>query len=526
MLWIDKVVDDIRTKYIENIARGRLLIVRDEKTASGRVHVGSMRGVAIHAVVTDALHEAGVNVSFLYEINDFDPMDGLPGYLDEKEYAPQMGKSLNKVTSPDPEIAPNFAEYYGQAFEKVITDTGYDPSFYRASSLYKGGQMNDVIDKALDNADTIRKIYKEVSGSIKPDDWYPLSVVCENCGKIGTTRVTAWDGSLVTYTCEPDMVKWATGCGHTDKISPYDGRAKLPWKVEWPAKWRTMNVAVEGAGKDHSTKGGAREVAERISREVFAYEPPVDIPYEFFLVGGQKMSSSKGKGASAREIADLFPPVLLRLLLTGTQPMRAINIDPEGETLPTMFDWYDTIAQKHYDGVVDDDSRLFEIIHNLNPPKAHFLARFSTVAFLTQMPHVDIFEQFEKIKGEALTELEKGAIEERAKYAKAWLSKYAPDRYKFEVQKEMPEAAANFDDSQKRALSGVYTFLMENPNVTGEELHAKLHEIRKESEVEPKAFFSSIYLSILGKESGPQAGLFLANLDRDFLLERLKAVIS
>lgn len=523
MLWVDKVVEDIKERLASQMDAGRIVVVRDEKTASGRVHVGSMRGVAIHATVAEALRQAGVEATFLYEINDTDPMDGLPVYLDEEKYKPEMGKPLNKVVAPSAGFE-NFAEEYGQEFEKVITDVGYHPSFYRASRIYSEGRMNDVIKIALDNADKIRAIYKEVSGSIKPDDWYPISIVCENCGKVGTTRASTWDGNLVTYKCEENMVKWAKGCGHEGQTSPYDGRATLPWKVEWPAKWRVMNVSVEGAGKDHSTKGGAREVANRISKEVFIYQPPVDIPYEFFLVGGQKMSSSKGRGSSAREIADFFPPLLFRLLLTGTPPMRAVNIDPEGETLPTMFDWHDKIAEKYWSGEKDDDSRLFEVIHHYEPPEKYFLARFSSVAFLAQMPHVDIFEEFTKIKGSSLTQLEMDSIENRKSYAHSWLSEYAPERYKFEIQKTLPDEAKQFSDTQRQALAAIYRLLLEKQDITGEDLHAALHDIRKESGLEAKDFFGAIYKSILGKDSGPQAGWFLTTLDRDFLIARLNEV--
>jgi lysyl-tRNA synthetase class 1 len=523
MLWVDKVVEDIMRERAADIAAGEMIIVRDEKTASGRVHVGSMRGVAIHAAVTAALRASGVNATFLYEINDFDVMDGLPVYLEEAIYKPEMGKPLNQVPSPDAAFS-NYAEYFGQEFEKVIIDTGYEPSFYRSGILYLQGEMNEVIALALDNAALIRDIYKEVSGSVKPDDWYPISVVCDNCGRIGTTRTFAWDGKEVSYKCEPAMVKWAEGCRHEGKTTPYDGRAKLPWKVEWAAKWRVKNVAVEGAGKDHATRGGSREVAERISREVFAYEPPSDIPYEFFLVGGAKMSSSKGQGASAREVADLLPPVLFRLLLTGTPPLRAINLDPEGETVPTLFDWYDEIAGKFWAGAADDDARLFEIIHHGTPPAQHFLARFSTVAFLSQMPHVDMSAEFAKLKGAALTAEEDAALSVRSEYAKRWLAEHAPQKYKFEVQKELPEAAKAFDPGQKAALSEIRRFVEANPGISGEALHTELHEIRKRSSLEAKPFFSALYLSILGKESGPQAGWFLTTLDREFLLARLAEV--
>ena len=115
-----------------------------------------------------------------------------------------------------------------------------------------------------------------------------------------------------------------------------------------------LGVDIEGAGKDHSTKGGARDVANAIARDVFNIEPPFDVPYEFFLVGGKKMSSSKGHGASAREIADLLPPHILRLALIGKDIKQQFNLEPEGDTVPVLFDTYDKYAESFFANVQDD----------------------------------------------------------------------------------------------------------------------------------------------------------------------------
>src|SRR3989344_588694 len=126
MFWADRIVSQIREKYRGEISRGGALVIRDEKTASGRVHVGSLRGVAIHGIVAEVCAEQGVAQRFLYEINDFDPMDGMPSYLDSQKYQPYMGLPLCSVPSPDGKAA-NFAEYYGQEFIDVIRDTGFTP---------------------------------------------------------------------------------------------------------------------------------------------------------------------------------------------------------------------------------------------------------------------------------------------------------------------------------------------------------------------------------------------------------------
>jgi lysyl-tRNA synthetase, class I len=527
MFWGDRITEQIKDNLRERIESGEPLVIRDEKTASGRIHVGSMRGVAVHGIISEILNERGIADKFLYEINDFDPMDSLPSYLDEKKYGEYMGKPLYSIPSPDNK-AKNYAEYFAQEFIDVIEDTGFHPAYYRASELYKSGKMNDAIKIALEKADTIREIYKKVSGSVKSDDWLPFNVVCEKCGKIGTTKVTSFDGAEVSYTCGENIVEWAKGCRHEGTISPFDGNGKLPWKVDWAAKFAVMNVDIEGAGKDHSTKGGARDIAEHISREVFEHEPPFNIPYEFFLVGGRKMSSSKGEGSSARDIADLLPRELFRLALIGKDIKQAVDFIPDGDTIPVLYDTYDRIAEKYWNNTKDDDARVFELIHlpeDREKIEKRFLPRFSQVAFLAQMPHIDIENEVEKIKGEPLTDSDKKELESRAKYAKNWLLKYAPEEYKYELQKDgIPQPARSLSDVQKNALSEVLEYVKLQKKLDGQELHTQLHEIRKKTGIGPKEFFSAIYLSFLGKDSGPKAGWFLSVLDREFLEKRLEEV--
>lgn len=525
MHWADRIAQEIEKQYSAKIKAGKPLIIRDEKTPSGRVHVGSMRGVAIHGLISEALTERGAKNEFLFEFNDTDPMDGLPVYLDQAKFAAYMGVPLMRIPSPDGK-AKNYAEYFAREFREVIAEAAFAPSFYNVSELYLSGRMDDVIREALEHADDIRRIYREVSGSEKPDDWYPLSVICEECGKVGTTKAYAWDGEKVSYRCEPEFVEWARGCSHEGNISPFGGGAKFPFKVEWPAKWKVFGVDVEGAGKDHMTKGGAHDVAKAIAKNVFKVEPPFEFAYEFFLVKGGKMSSSKGKGSSAREIADLIPPQIFRLALLGKDYKQAINFEPEGETIPMLYDQYDKFAEGYWGGERDDYARLFELIHapqHRKFLKKRYLPRFSTVSFIVQMPHLSLEEEVARMKGSPLTKDDVAELEERAAYAKKWLAEHAPEKYVYELQKEkVPEAVLSLSATQKTALSQLADYLVENPKASGEEIHAKLYELRSSIPIESAPLFKAIYLSFLGKESGPKAGWFLSVLDREYLLTRLR----
>lgn len=524
MFWADKLTDETVLRYKSVIEKGEPIIVRDEKTASGRVHVGSLRSASMHGLVAEGLRERNIPCVFLFEINDFDPMDGLPAYLDASIYNEHMGKPLYKIPAPDP-TAKNFAEYYGREYLTVMEEVGFIPRVYRASELYLEGKMNDVITTALLKRHRIRQIYKEESGGERPETWYPLNVICENCGKLSTTSVTDFDGEHVSYICRENAVDWTKGCNHTGKISPFNGNAKLPWKVEWAAKFVVNGVHFEGGGKDHYTKGGSRQVANRICKEVFEYEPPYGVGNEFFLVGGAKMSSSKGAGASAREIADLIPPHILRLLLIKSDISRQINIDPEGDTIPVLFDHYDKIAAKYWKGEEDDDTRVFIKSHIPGDRlllRGRFLPRFSQIAFLVQMAHLVTEHEVEVMKGSPLTDDDRAEIALRAEYAKRWLQTSAPDEFRFILQDTLPEDARNITEAQKTALRAVVATFETLTAWNGETIHGALHGLKEGSGLAPSDFFTPFYRSLLGKSSGPKLGWFLSTLDKQFVINRLK----
>lgn len=533
MFWADEVVAEAKRTFPEK----KRFIIRDEKTPSGRVHVGSLRGVVIHGVIAQALAEKGYAIKYFYEINDADPMDGMPVYLPKENFLPYMGKPLKDIPSPespntDPTPQKNYAQYFGDDFTAVIRRLGFEPEFYLSSTLYAQGKYDPWIDIVLEKSEEIRRIYREVSGSEKKEEWNPVQVVCEKCGKVGTTTVINSSGprggKIVQYVCEPAKVKWAIGCSHKGEVAPYRGRGKLPWKVEWAAKWQIFPVDIEGAGKDHSVAGGSRDVSARIAKEIFKGIVPINVPYEFFTIGGAKMSSSKALGASAAEVADMLPEELLRFLMVRNRPEKHIDFDPGGGSIPRLFDFSDeaaeiTFGRKESD-IAEDVKRAFHF-SQLTPgdEKDIFHPRFSRVSFLIQMPQLDFLEEVGKLKGKTLTVEEKDEATRRAQYAQKWLKEYASENDKFEVKKEIPEQAKSLSGNQQIFLKNIADVLQQK-DWTGEELHAAIHEIKKNSPLSSSQAFQAIYIALLGKESGPQAGWFLESLPKDFVIKRFTAV--
>src|SRR3989338_5446266 len=206
MFWIDEIAEQIDQAFPN---KKKEIVFRDEKTASGEVHIGSLRGVMIHGILAEALRQRGRRAIFMFEINDVDPMDGLPVYLNEAAYKPFMGKQLKDVPAPNSNGLPggettptqNFARYYGEKFIDVIKKLKIKTEFVWASDFYKGGTYNPWIEKVCLHPAEIRDIYKRTSGSEKPETWFPLQIVCEQCGKVCTTTVTEFANGLATYQC-------------------------------------------------------------------------------------------------------------------------------------------------------------------------------------------------------------------------------------------------------------------------------------------------------------------------------------
>lgn len=474
----------------------------------------------MHDCIARALTDAGVANEFLYGFDDYDAMDGLPPDL--PQFAQYMGKPLADIPSPDG-CAPSYGHYFAAEFAGVFERLGARPRLYRTSEMYRSGAFDDAIRIALDHAPEIREIYRELTHSARVDDrWWPIQVLCERCGRIGTTSVLAWAGDEVTYECAADKVTWAEGCGYRGRRPPFAGGSKLLYRVEWPAKWAILGVTVEGAGKDHMTRGGTHDVALAISTRIFRRPAPYSFSYEFLLYGGKKMSTSRAVGATAAEILDVLRPELARFLIVRPLPRRQLEFDPRGETIPMLYDEYDRAAAAYFHEIdMPDLARTFHYAKVSGDPVPAYRPRFSKVAYLLQMPAVDLPRMIAREKGAPLTEADREELERRIADARRWLAIYAPEHYKFEVHASLPPSVSSLTRAQRQYLARIAEGLGSHV-WTGEALHAHLHELKNELTLSPREAFGAIYQAFLGKDSGPQAGWFLTALDRAFVLQRLR----
>jgi lysyl-tRNA synthetase class 1 len=498
--------------------------VRDSKTPSGDFPISALRGPIISDALVRTFRAHGRDVRFVYTIDDYDPMDS-QSMREQAGMAQHMGKPFFAIPSPDPTVAADFADYHATRFKSLFAHLGVTPEFHRMRDLYRSGELDRQIDLVLRKADTIRAIHKRVANVGHAEGWLPISVICENCGRIGTTLATDYDGTTVAYACMPAYVEWAEGCGHTGRISPFKGNAKLLWNEQWCAQWDYFGVTYEEGGKDLLTSGGSRERSNEIYREVFKKEPPLGLQHEFFLLGGKKMASSKGIGAKAYELANIYPPEITRFLMLRTHPKRHIEFDPSGMTLPRLMDEYDRCADEYLNDPDADLAKTWRLSQVAPDPAAapSYRARFQTVANWLQIPSISPEKEAEREKAAPLDAAELRDLHVRMELAKQWLERWAPDEARFAVQPSLPEAAKSLTPAQRRYLRRLSEDLNGAPP---EAMQTAMYEIAKEQglvradgKVAQEAF-AAIYLALIGKTSGPKAGWLVASLPSDFVRRR------
>ncbi len=502
-------------------------VIRDSKTPSGTVPISSLRG----PIITDALYRTfrkhGLDVRFVYTIDDYDPMDSQTMRQHEATRE-HMGKPFCNIPAPDPAVASDWAEYHAGRFISTFADLGIRPEFHRMRDLYRGGHLDPAIDLVLRNAEEIRQIHSRVANVQHEPGWLPISVICERCGRIGTTIATGYDGTTVAYECRPNYVEWAEGCGNFGRISPFKGNSKLLWNEQWCAQWDYFGVTYEEGGKDLLTAGGSRDRSNEIYRAVWKRDPPPGLMHEFFLFGGRKMSTSKAVGAAAHEIVGVYPGELVRFLMLRTHPKRSLEFDPSGTSLPRLYDEYDRCADAFAQDPETDLAKVWALSQlSEDPVPVAFRARFSLVAEWIQIPSVDPEAEARKRKGAALNELEERELRRRIDVARTWLERWAPEESRYGVLDDLPPL--QLSELQRAYVREVLTFVgdIRDPEAMQQELYEAAKRVRLVTpEGKPsRDAFAALYSAFIGKPNGPRAGWLLVTLHEkrpDFVRMRLE----
>ena len=165
MDWADELARRVRDRGPQ--------VVNDSKTPSGTVHVGSLRGPVILDVIARALRANGVETTFLYGVDDLDPMDA-QALLTPDAVETEMGVPLAHVPDQVGDCHASYARHLAGIFIDMFAGLGIHPDrYYWMSDIYPTGAMDPYIRTALDRAAVVREIYRRVANVQHPDDVAP-----------------------------------------------------------------------------------------------------------------------------------------------------------------------------------------------------------------------------------------------------------------------------------------------------------------------------------------------------------------
>src|SRR3989344_383545 len=518
--WADRLASELEKKEVKKH------VLHGMWTPSGYFHIGNARNeLLIQSLIYRALEDKGVKADFNFLMDDFDDFDKVPDGLGiaKEEYEEHFGIPLREV--PSPRGDDSWAEYFEEDIVSTIENFTIKPNFIKIYDEYRKRNYNDAIKIALDNAARINEIWSKIAGA---REGLPITVICENCGKTATTEALAWNGSTVRYSCTKER-KYTKGCNHSGEASPFDGKAKLSWRVHWPATWYINKTTFEPAGKDHFTKGGSIDTGRAFAREIFKIEPPLSTVGEFIQIHGAKISGSVGNVITLGSWIEFAEPELLRFMMISYQPQTAINFDMDSNKLSLLIDRYET-AEKVFFGKEKFDNEK----KNIQLKREYFLSQISkapekiplrvpfhmAVMIVGLYGHsreiletsIELLKNTGHLQGK-ITNKDKERIDDALQRAKNWVEKYNPEM-KLKVNDKVPaDTIENLMVSQKKAIKELAIYLFTQRKY--EDLYAKLYEIAKLNGLSSQEFFQGCYKVLIDKDAGPRLAHFILLIGQD-----------
>jgi lysyl-tRNA synthetase class 1 len=530
--WIDKLASELieREKQLGRDIDGTIR-VESGLGASGIPHIGSL-GDAVRAYgVKLALENLGYKSELIAYSDDLDPLRKIPeGLFPDKEMEKKWkDEYLSKRVSaiPDPIDGCTHGSY-GEHMSSLLLDglKKLDIKYVHktAHDTYKKGILKEQIHRILVDSKKIGDKIEELTGSDMFKNAVPYLPVCQECGKIYTTKSYEYieDEKKVRYRCRDtergghDDKHILKGCGYDGESDVTKDFGKLAWKVEFAARWQAFDIRFEAYGKDIMD---SVKVNDWISDEILGFPHPHHVQYEMFLdKGGKKISKSLGNVVTSEKWLNYGTPESILLLLykriTGARELGF-------EDIPTLMDEYNELENIYFGKTkVDNEAKLvrskglYEYVNLLNPPK-----NSSThVSYRLLIELCKIFKDH-TVEHVVSKLIDYGTIKETSPHIEKLIGlakQYSADF----VETKIPATKITVDDSTKDALRQLTDILSKDEKI--EDLQNSIYSIAKENQVQPKDFFRILYQIILSTDRGPKIGPFIEDIGKKKVAEDIK----
>jgi lysyl-tRNA synthetase class 1 len=566
VFWADEVAD-----RIEDRAPDEPITIKGGVSPSGIPHLGNVNEIMRGYYVAEALRDRGYEVRQVFTADDRDPLRKLPRKLADLDGnvvdlgdvdAGALGRNLGKPYTdiPDPfGCCDSYGDHFSMLVERAAEQLGVPIEVVSNTDLYEDGRFEDVTRQLLDGQERAREVLGQYQDKVD-GDYVPFNPICGECGKV-TETVTGYDAAAgtVTYECT-DMEagdRTIEGCGHEGTATLREG--KLPWRFEWPAQWRVLGVDHEPFGKDHAE--GSWPSGEDIARNVLGDEPPVPMVYEWFTLNGEPFSSSEGNVVLVGEVLELVEPEVLRYFF-AKDPSKGRDFDVGGlDQLTDEFDrfergYYDEtaveertaeLAARAYPDVIrptvaalaeagslrvpdenapaaavagpDERSRLDGLIDDAFVERVRLPYTFAAVLGMTENPAIR--EDIARTENHLPDAAPGWAVEyalSRVGLARTWAAR-TDNEFNYELKRAaIPEV--EFDERTERALDELAAVVADGAD--GETIQGEIYETAKRHDIDIGEFFAAGYRLFFDQPDGPKLGHFLAKLDREFVVDRLR----
>jgi len=488
--------------------RGDKHIIASGITPSGEFHIGHLREILTGDMVTRACKDAGMDAEFVFIVDSADPLRKVYPFLSD-EYEKYIGCPLALIPAPDEDGNPSdsgisYAQYFLDPFLKALEQIDVRPRIIDNYESYSNGKFAERARIVCENPDKIREIIERVSGRELSDDWFPFNPYGHN-GSLDGVTVTGF---------EWPYVHWEQN-GKPGKSDLNKAEGKLPWRVDWPARWGWIGITCEPFGKDHGAAGGSYDTGKEIS-ELFGDTPSEPLVYEWISLRGQgAMSSSTGNTIGPQEALQLVPPEILRYLIASTKPKKAITFDP-GMSLVELADEYERQVARDLDSEMKNSelSRRQKVAIE----DAEGALRMSKISDQSSsnvsFRHLALLAQV-KSDNEIIETIGTGNIG-KLERMKNWINgPYFPEQLKITIA-EQP--IPGLDKSISNSLHRVFSKC--NWDIDG--ITEAIKSAIKDDQIPPRDCYRTLYTAIIGKEKGPKIAPIISELSREKVLSLLQ----
>lgn len=522
--WYDKRASEI----VDRDRRlGRSLdLVRTEMgvAASGFPHIGNLGDAARSFAVTLALREQGFDSELIAFSDDKDGLRkvpaGLPQSLEE-----HLGRPVTDI--PDPYgCHDSYGRHMTSLLLEALDKCRIEYEFMSATEVYRKGLFNEEIKTVLVNAKQIGEIVKDELGQEKFLRALPYFAVCQNCGRIYTTKAYDFlpEEGKVLYVCDGMEVKgrWLEGCGHKGEVDYRKGEGKLSWKGEFAVRWKALDIRFEAYGKDIAD---SVRVNDRICREVLNWEPPAHARYELFLdKSGKMLSKSTGVVFTPQTWFKYGSPQSLMLLMlkrfVGTRTLDVTDIPSYMNELDYLEDVYFGEEPVENEKELAKLRGLYAYCWALQPPiEPGVHVPYNLLTYLAKLAPEDREEEFivEKLRGYQYLGKDE-TVDERLKkrigYAFNWV----------EVFEEIKPTAVTLTEEEEEAIRELIKVLRVTEKA--EKIQNAVFEAAKRQGLKPGKFFKTLYMILIGVPRGPRMGPYILAMGRQNVVNSLQNALK